>query len=222
MTSMPITGGKRSARYVPVDASYRRAGHWRSRAVYAAIALALLALLVRADRANGAPMPDGGAVSPPAGFVSFCMHTPEACTNRTTATAPMVVFDSRTEALLVAVNDRVNRAIRYEDDEEHYGVANRWTLTPEDGAGDCKDYALAKREALRAAGLPDQALRIALVRTRDNALHAVLTVDTDKGVLVLDSLTSDIRPWTAAPYRWLTRQSADDPLRWVAVEGEAL
>jgi len=221
MTSMPITGGIRSA-YCTRAGALSRGGYWKPQTVYAVFALALFILLVHVDRAGGAPISDGGDVSPPAGFVGFCLRTPTACTNRAPATASTIVYDSRTAALLVAVNDRVNRDIRYQNDVDHYGVANHWTLAPGDGAGDCKDYALAKREALRAAGLPDRALRIALVRTRDNALHAVLTVDTDKGVFVLDSLTSDIRPWTAAPYQWLARQSAEDPLRWVAVESATL
>jgi predicted transglutaminase-like cysteine proteinase len=163
------------------------------------------------------PISDGFGAPPPAGFVGFCMRSPEACTNRNTAVATKVVVDDRTAAMLVAVNDRVNGSITYESDLTHYGAPNRWTLNPEGGYGDCKDYALAKREALRQAGLPDQALRIAIVRTPRDELHAVLTVDTDKGVLVLDSLTPKIRPWTETSYLWLERQSAENPLRWVSL-----
>jgi len=153
---------------------------------------------------------------PPAGFVGFCMHSPDACVNHAAPPATKVVVDDRMAATLVAVNDRVNDAIVYESDVEHYGAANQWTLHPQGGRGDCKDYALAKREALRAAGLPDQALRIAIVRTPQDELHAVLTVDTDKGVLVMDSLTPEIRPWSNTSYRWLERQTAENPLKWVS------
>jgi predicted transglutaminase-like cysteine proteinase len=117
--------------------------------------------------------------------------------------------------MLVRVNNSVNDAITYEPDEDHYGAANQWTLNAIGGYGDCEDYSVSKREALRAAGLPDDALRIAIVKTRGGEYHAVLTVDTDKGVLVLDNITSEIHAWTDTPYTWLKRQSADNPLSWV-------
>jgi predicted transglutaminase-like cysteine proteinase len=164
---------------------------------------------------EASPIADGLNALPPPGFVGFCMRSPEACTNRGVATK--VVVDDRMAQTLVAVNDRVNEAITYVADPEHYGAPNQWTLIKGEGYGDCKDYALAKREALREAGLPDQALRIAIVRTPRNELHAVLTVDTDKGVLVMDSLTPEILPWADTHYRWLERQSAENPLKWVSL-----
>jgi predicted transglutaminase-like cysteine proteinase len=167
---------------------------------------------------TASPIADGFSAPPPAGFVGFCMNAPEACTNRNPLAATKVVVDDRVAATLVAVNNRVNDAIAYESDVQHYGAANQWTLHPEGGYGDCKDYALAKREALRTAGFPDSALRIAIVRTPRDELHAVLTVDTDKGALVLDSLTAEILPWQETSYRWLERQAPDSPLHWVALE----
>jgi predicted transglutaminase-like cysteine proteinase len=169
--------------------------------------------------AEASPIADGANAAPPPGFVSFCMQSPQACTNR--GPDIKVTVDDRTAALLVSVNNAVNRSITYESDFDHYGVANRWTLDAVGGYGDCKDFALAKREALRAAGLPDSALRIAIVRTASGGLHAVLTVDTDRGVLVMDSLTPDILPWSDAPYRWLIRQASDSPLHWVMLADEA-
>ena len=166
---------------------------------------------------SASPIADGFTTTPPPGFVGFCMRSPEACTNRGAPAVTKVVVDDHMAATLVAVNDHVNDAIEYESDVTHYGAANQWTLHAQGGRGDCKDYALAKREALRAAGLPDQALRIAIVRTPRDELHAVLTVDTDKGVLVMDSLTPEIRPWSSTSYRWLERQSSENPLKWVSL-----
>ena len=168
---------------------------------------------------SASPIQDGFNAAPPPGFVGFCMRSPEACTNRAAPAATKVVVDDHVAATLVAVNDHVNEAITYVADPQHYGAANQWTLIAGEGYGDCKDYALAKREALRAAGFPDQALRIAIVRTPRDELHAVLTVDTDKGVLVMDSLTAEILPWSDTRYRWLERQSAESPLRWVTLGG---
>jgi predicted transglutaminase-like cysteine proteinase len=161
------------------------------------------------------PIIEGPTTAPPPGFVGFCMRSPQACATPQSADATKIAIDDKTTAVLIAVNDRVNNSIVYEADETQFNVANRWTLDAVGGRGDCKDYALAKREALRAAGLPDSALRIAIVRTQGNELHAVLTVETEKGALVLDSLTPRILPWSDTPYRWLMRQAADSPLHWV-------
>jgi len=166
---------------------------------------------------SGTPaMADGSTSPPPPGFVSFCMHNLAACTNRT-AGPPEVALDEHNRALLMSVNAQVNDAITYEPDMEQFGVANRWQLDAIGGYGDCKAYALAKRQALLDAGLPDGALRIAIVRTPQDELHAVLTVDTNEGNLVLDSLTPEIRSWSQTGYVWLLRQSSDDPLRWVTL-----
>jgi predicted transglutaminase-like cysteine proteinase len=159
------------------------------------------------------PLPDGPSTLPPPGFVGFCIRFPQACT-KDGSTAKLALND-RTASTLARVNDYVNDAITYETDEEHYGAVNQWTLNAIGGRGDCEDYSVSKREALRAAGLPDDALRIAIVRTPRGEFHAVLTVDTDRGVLVLDNITSEIHAWTDTPYTWLKRQSADDPLDWV-------
>ena len=167
------------------------------------------------DLGSAAPLADGPDTLPPPGFVGFCIRFPAACAKRG-ATAK-VVLDDRTAEALARVNDYVNSAITYEADEEHYGAVNQWTLNAIGGYGDCEDYSVSKREALRAAGFPDEALRIAIVKTPRGEYHAVLTVDTDKGVLVLDNMTPEIRTWTDTPYIWLKRQSAGDPLSWVAL-----
>jgi len=171
--------------------------------------------IVVAD-SNAPAMADGSTGSPPPGFVGFCMHNLAACTNRTPGPTE-VALDDKVKEILLRVNSQVNDAITYETDMEQFGVANRWSLDAVGGYGDCKAYALAKRQALLAAGLPDGALRIAIVRTPQDELHAVLTVDTNGGNLVLDSLTPDIRPWSQTGYVWLLRQSSDDPLRWVTL-----
>lgn len=176
-----------------------------------------LAAATQDSYAQSSPIADGPAAPPPPGFVSLCTREPEACDAPLPADAAKVAIDKNVATLLVSVNTRVNDAIVYESDKAHYDVVDRWTLDPQDGRGDCKAYALAKQEALRAAGLPEAALRIGIVRTPENELHAVLTVDTDKGVLVMDSLTPEILPWSDTPYQWLMRQAADNPLHWVTL-----
>jgi predicted transglutaminase-like cysteine proteinase len=161
---------------------------------------------------------DGRNTAPPPGFVSFCMHNRSMCAD-SHGPVTKVALDEENFALLMEVNDRVNAAIAYQSDFKTFGVANNWNLHAIGSVGDCKDYALAKQQALIAAGLPREALRIAIVKTRDDQLHAVLTVDTDRGDYVLDNVNPAILAWSATPYDWLSRQSARNPLLWVTVAG---
>jgi predicted transglutaminase-like cysteine proteinase len=122
--------------------------------------------------------------------------------------------------LLGSVNDRINHSIRYIADRALYGVDDYWTLPLDPGgyaAGDCKDYVLEKRRALVEAGLSPSMLSIAIVRTHRRETHAVLLVATDRGELVLDSLSSSIRPWRKTPYDWIERQAPGQQLSWVTI-----
>lgn len=119
-----------------------------------------------------------------------------------------------------SINASINQRLRSGADRSHYGVEDRWTLPLEEGRsrGDCEDYVLEKRRALIQAGVPYRALTIALVLTRWDENHAVLLIDTDAGVMVLDNLSSRIQAWGDADYRWITRQDPSDPAQWVEVQ----
>jgi predicted transglutaminase-like cysteine proteinase len=71
------------------------------------------------------------------------------------------------------------------------------------------------------AGIPKLALRIAVVVIPDGERHAVLTVATNQGDYVLDSLRNDIRPWTDTDYTWIKRQAANSAWNWVALNGNS-
>lgn len=156
------------------------------------------------------------AAAVPAGFISFCMRFPDQCTAGAQRTQT-VTLDLQTWLLLIKVNKSVNDSIWPEDDSVHYGREEYWTI-PTDGYGDCDDYALTKRQKLQQAGLPELALRIAVVYSARSGRHAVLTVATDKGDLVLDNLTADIVPWHATDYHWIERQDAANPMKWVSLQ----
>lgn len=120
-------------------------------------------------------------------------------------------------ALLNRVNQRINMQIRPRDDIENYGVAEYWALplTVEGSAeGDCEDYALEKRQALLAAGLPESALFLAVGHSAATGRHAVLVVSTDQGDYVLDNMTPYILPWGETPYQWQLRQVPGNLLSW--------
>ena len=123
--------------------------------------------------------------------------------------------------LLTSTNDRINRAISERSDQDIYGVSEYWALPLESGlsAGDCEDYALEKRHALMAAGLPGEALSIAVVTTVRGDTHAVLLVATDHGEYVLDNLSAWIVPWTQAGYTWRERQVAGSASQWKYAAG---
>lgn len=152
----------------------------------------------------------------PPGFTSFCLRFADQC--QTTPVAPAtLVLDSTTLAKMVDVNRSVNRQIWAVDDIKHYGRAEYWTI-PTDGRGDCDDYAVTKRAQLIAAGIPASTLRLAIAVTPRSIRHAVLTVATDQGDYILDSLFDEIVPWHAANYTWMMRQRQNDARKWVSLQ----
>jgi len=187
------------------------------------LAGAAVAALLGGCAATPAAMPSVGFAIPdesrvaaqPAGFVSFCERFADQC-RATPGGSPRIALTPQTWLLLNAVNLRINDSIWPEDDFKHYGRAEYWTI-PTDGYGDCDDYAVTKRHDLLQAGLPAQALRLAVVDSEASGRHAVLTVATDKGDFVLDNLTSDIKSWRATNYIWIERQDAANPMKWVSL-----
>jgi predicted transglutaminase-like cysteine proteinase len=156
---------------------------------------------------------------PPPGWVDFCARQPGECPS--SETAPQNVALSRKAWRdLVRVNNWVNETIKPLTDLEHWGVVERWSY-PDDGYGDCEDYALLKRRMLIEAGWPREALLLTLVRGADGEGHAVLTVTTDKGDYVLDNMSWDILLWSKIGYRFVKRQSQHDPNVWVSLGDSA-
>ena len=95
-----------------------------------------------------------------------------------------------------AVNRYVNRHVQFVDDSRQYGKADLWSAASETlrrGRGDCEDYAIAKLQMLRAAGIADRDLYLVvakdLVRRSD---HALLVVRAGGRMLVLDNGTDTI------------------------------
>jgi predicted transglutaminase-like cysteine proteinase len=99
------------------------------------------------------------------------------------------------------VNRAVNVSIRPMSDLAQYGLVDYWAsplTTLASGAGDCEDYAITKYEALRAAGIADDDLRLVIVHhLRIDEDHAVAAVRVDGRWLVLDN-------------RWLALADAAD------------
>jgi predicted transglutaminase-like cysteine proteinase len=187
-----------------------------------AYALALLGILtggVEAQAASGddsaAFMTTTGRTSQPIGHYDFCQRYAAECSVRTRAPSRVRL----TPALwnqLVEVNASVNLAITPATDQEVYGVPEYWAYPTT--RGDCEDLVLLKRRDLIEEGWPVGALLITVVRQRNGDGHAVLTVTTDRGDLVLDSLQPRVRLWTDTDYQYVKRQSEFNSGQWVAID----
>jgi predicted transglutaminase-like cysteine proteinase len=151
----------------------------------------------------------------PIGWVEFCSEQPRECMNRPSAPRD-VVLTTKVWKDMVRVNKWVNETIRPVTDLEQWGVVEKWSY-PDTGRGDCEDYVLLKRRMLIQAGWPREALLITVVREKNGDGHAVLTVKTDKGEFILDNQNEDILLWSATNYRFVKRQSQQDPNVWVAL-----
>lgn len=97
---------------------------------------------------------------------------------------------------LQLVDSYVNDRVQYEDDERRFGRPDVWSSANEtlrSGRGDCEDYAIAKLQLLRGAGVPDRDLYLVilhdLVRRSD---HAVLVVRAAGHMYVLDNGTDEL------------------------------
>jgi predicted transglutaminase-like cysteine proteinase len=94
-----------------------------------------------------------------------------------------------------------------------YAVIENWTY-PLSGKGDCEDYVLLKMSKLMERGWPQSVLLITVVRDEHGEGHAVLTVRTNRGDLILDNKHSRILAWKDTPYQFIKRQSAENPRQW--------
>jgi predicted transglutaminase-like cysteine proteinase len=189
----------------------------RGRSIATALALAAATLCGAgaAKAGDEAPLyaPVFEAARAPIGWVEFCATNPGECA--TTPSAPRdIVLTTTALKDLVSVNRYVNDTIKPMTDIEHWGTIEKWSY-PDDGYGDCEDYALLKRRLLIRAGWPREALLLTVVRDRRDEGHAVLTVKTDRGELILDNQVEEVLPWFETGYRFIKRQSQRDPNLWV-------
>ena len=157
-----------------------------------------------------------GAAKPIAAWVSFCQGYASECAVNTAEPA-RITLTGPVWAQIVAVNRRVNKSVRAMTDMDHLGTPDRWDLA-EDGVGDCEDFQLLKRHLLAAAGLPRRAMRMTVVIDEKGEGHAVLTLITDRGDLVLDNKTSAILPWHRTGYVFVKRES-QEATAWVSLGG---
>jgi predicted transglutaminase-like cysteine proteinase len=192
---------------------------WRATEILGAgIAVAALAAVIgSASAANERPLfaAVGASVRAPVGWLEFCSEYVPECETKSLE-ARDVVLTTKAWKDLTRVNRWVNDTVKPITDLEHWGVVEQWNY-PDDGYGDCEDYVLLKRRMLMQAGWPRQALLITVVRDKRGDGHAVLTVKTDKGEFILDNQNEEILLWSETGYRFVKRQSQNDPNVWLAL-----
>jgi predicted transglutaminase-like cysteine proteinase len=162
---------------------------------------------------------EGDPVRMPGGLASLCQRDASFCAPAPGIRQAMHLTPAQT-ALLGRVNAAVNHTIASTTDRKLYGKDEYWSLPT--SAGDCEDYVLLKRRMLIRAGLPEALLLITVVHDENDEGHAVLSVPTEEGDLVLDNRRDEILHWWETGYRFIKRQSERAPAIWVSLGNEKL
>ena len=155
----------------------------------------------------------GPETSVPFGWVDFCRRYEGECALPRLPAEDIHLTD-KAERDVARVNGWVNAHVTPVSDADHWSLVDRWDY-PIDGRGDCEDYALLKRKMLIEMGYPRQALLMTVVKDENQEGHAILTLRTDRGEFALDNLNDDMKPWDRTGYRFVKRQSQEDPNVWV-------
>jgi predicted transglutaminase-like cysteine proteinase len=148
----------------------------------------------------------GHSVLPPFAYIQFCVHHRSACKNTrghlAMAGSNTVKLTKRLSKQLAHVNSRVNSRMiaRADGSSDKWNVGGRY--------GDCEDFAMTKRAMLIAAGWPSSALSLTTVKTAWGEGHAILSVHTSGGTLVLDNLSHAVKSIKNVPYRLVSMQGS--------------
>lgn len=140
----------------------------------------------------------------PLDYTRFCLRHAADC--ELGVPDAVIEMTPELEAAIEQINRGVNQRIR------SVKATTDWRIDPE--SGNCNDYVVTKRHELLALGLPASALLIAVARTPAGEGHLLLLVRTDRGDLVLDNLSPEIRRRGETRYAWIKRQSARDASLW--------
>ena len=168
---------------------------------------------------QGAALSELAEVRMPSGLADLCGRDASFCSPKPERRERFALTPERWRAIS-DVNTAVNVRIASTTDQRLYGRPEFWTLP--DRAGDCEDFVLLKRKLLIDQGFPASGLLITVVQDENGEGHAVLTIPTAGGDIVLDNRRDEILHWWATGYQFVKRQSAINPTKWVALAKDRL
>jgi predicted transglutaminase-like cysteine proteinase len=184
-----------------------------------ALTCAILCVLGAGAKASGTNPPPfmeiTGKTSQPIGHYEFCQIYASECAVKSKSEIRVTLTPERWNTL-VEVDNQVNTAITPTTDMKLFGRPEVWFYPTTEG--DCEDFVLLKRRDLIEKGWPAGALLVTVVRQKNGDGHAVLTVVTNRGDLVLDNLNGHILVWNQTDYQYVKRQSQLDTGGWVAID----
>ena len=101
----------------------------------------------------------------------------------------MIVLDAATWTLLERVNHSGNE-VKWTDDKKTWGVVDKWEFPKEVGRTkleDCDGIVLYKIKLLLKEGFPAELMLFTVCMDMHKQGHAVLTIPTDRGDIILDN-----------------------------------
>ncbi|WP_332685679.1 transglutaminase-like cysteine peptidase [Devosia sp.] len=124
------------------------------------------------------------------GWEAMCLRDDQPINFCSSFSGPRQIPYSRDlEAVLSSISLNINATYRFQSDRSAYGVGDRWSV-PTGNTADCEDYVLAKIVALYQQGYPVSAMVILIGQLSNGRWHSTLGVQTDAGMIVLDSLSA--------------------------------
>jgi len=157
----------------------------------------------------------GAPTSVPWGWADFCQHYHRECAGGAKPAAD-IVLSPKAASEISRVNRWVNAHVKPKTDMDRWVMADRWDY-PRDGKGGFNGSALLKRKLLIDLGYPRQALLMTVACESEDEGRPLLTVKTDRGDFVLDDQSDEMRPWNRTDYRFIKRQSQQDPNVWLKI-----
>ncbi|HHO59443.1 MAG TPA: hypothetical protein ENJ64_04315 [Thiotrichales bacterium] len=104
-------------------------------------------------------------------------------------------------------------------DQENYGIADYWA-TPREflhNDGDCEDYAIIKMLSLKWLGYDVNRMRVVVVQdTNLRTAHAVMSIEREDDVLILDNQISEVLSHTAI-FHYVPVYSVNENRWWMHV-----
>ena len=178
---------------------------------------ALVTLVCALTSAVAAPRLVASDPAPPLpAWIIFCEQHPSEC--MVDVAEPEIILPTNNSLEIIeAVNRNVNRSIAPRRDLDHWGKIDQWDL-PTDGEGDYEDYQLLKRKLLVEAGLPRRAMRMPVIDETGQG-HAVLTIRTADGDLILDNRVDAVLRVHEVAYEFIKRESSH-AVEWLFLERE--